>query len=93
MSPANLTIKHVLISLYKYYRYKPEFVMDNLTEWEAFVDYLHTFWISNGIYHYQTEEKIPVRFSQDFFDLMINDTEFNRWKKDKKSKKSFYFLF
>ena len=69
-SKINLSLKIVLVELYILHRHQPEFVLNNLEEWEYFVDYLHTFWISNGIYHYQTEEKIPVKFSQDFFDLL-----------------------
>ncbi len=68
----NLAVRAVLENILKTYAGNRE------TEaFELFLVYLKRVWFSNGIHHHYSTEKIPAGFSVDYFDKLIEESD---WK-------------
>lgn len=70
----NLRVRAVLENILKTYagdRTIPEF--------EAFVTYLKRIWFSNGIHHHYSTEKIKAEFSIDYFNELVEQSNWNEF--------------
>ncbi len=71
----NLAVRAVLENIFKTYsgiRDKDEFA--------SFLVYLKRVWFSNGIHHHYSTEKIPAGFSADYFDELIEKSDWKSFK-------------
>lgn len=68
----NLAIRKVLEHIFRSYSGNRE-----VEAFDQFVVYLKRVWFSNGIHHHYSTEKIPTVFSEDYFDELVEKSD---WK-------------
>ena len=68
----NLRIRSVLENVFKTYNGNR-----NSDEFESFVVYLKRVWFSNGIHHHYSTDKIPVFFSEEYFDELVEKSNWS----------------
>lgn len=65
----NLEIREALESIYT--NYEGDKTSD---DWKAFETYLKRVWFSNGIHHHYSHDKFEPKFSQEYFDQLLAET-------------------
>ena len=66
----NLKIREALENIYTNYE------GDKSTEdWKNFVTYIKRVWFSNGIHHHYSMDKLQPKFSKEYFDTLLSETD------------------
>jgi len=65
----NLKIRRSLESIYLNYKGDK-----NTDDWKNFETYLKRVWFANGIHHHYANDKFKPKFSQDYFDTLLKET-------------------
>lgn len=71
----NLAVRAVLENIFKTYSGNRESEM-----FSSFLVYLKRVWFSNGIHHHYSTEKIPTGFSEDYFDELVDKSDWKSFK-------------
>ena len=71
----NLAVRAVLENIFKTYS-----GIRDTEEFASFLVYLKRVWFSNGIHHHYSTEKIPAGFSADYFDELIEKSDWKSFK-------------